>query len=62
VPEFVIRTTALTATIAKRLQRYIQPDLVTILETVRNRLGGVVNANDHAFNGMLLHPSLKGTR
>jgi hypothetical protein len=62
VPEFIVGTSPLPAAIAKRLQCYIQPDLVTVLETVRNRLGRVVDANDHAFYGMLFHTSLKGAR
>jgi hypothetical protein len=62
VPEFIVAASPLPAAIPKCLQRYIQPDLVTILETVRYRFGGVVDANEYAFDGMLFHTSPKGAR
>jgi hypothetical protein len=60
VPEFVVGASPLSAAIAKRLQRNIQPDLITELEAVRDGLGRVIDANDHAFYGMLFYASLKG--
>jgi hypothetical protein len=62
MPEFIVGTYPLPTAIAKRLQCYVQSDLVAILETVHYCLGGVVDANDHAFYGMLFHASLKGAR
>jgi hypothetical protein len=62
VPKLVVGTSPLPAAIAKRLQRYIQTYLVANLETVRHRLGGVVDTNEHTFYGMLFDASLKGAR
>jgi hypothetical protein len=59
VPEFIVGASPLPAAIAQSLQRNIQPDLVAVLEAVRNRLGRVVDANEYAFYGMLFHASLK---
>jgi hypothetical protein len=59
VPEFIVGTLSLSATVAQGLYRYIQTDLVSIFEAVRNRFGRVENANEYAFNGMLFHTSLK---
>ena len=62
MPEIIVGASTLPAAIAKRLQRYIQPDLVAVLETIRSRLGGVVDANDHTFYRMFFHAGLKGAR
>jgi hypothetical protein len=60
VPEFIVGASPLPAAIAKRLQRYIQPDLVAVLEAVHHCLGRVVDANAYASYRMLFHASLKG--
>jgi hypothetical protein len=62
VPEFIVGTFPLSATVAQSLYRYIQTDLVAIFEAIRYGLGWVVYTDRHSIYGMLFHAGLKGVR
>jgi hypothetical protein len=55
VPQFVIGTFSLAATIAKSLHGNVKADFVPVFETIRHCLGGVVHFHFNSFNLMLLN-------